>query len=119
MPAVFENGDAQVGSMARPAHRCITRTFAAGYFCGIGDGINGGVLSAMGKEYDDTVYISGQVRHKLMKTVDSFPQKAHLLKHLHNRGRRADKHGRLWRVYEVNHSAACSSDLHYAQSLNR
>jgi len=62
----------------------------------IGEGINGGnrVLSAMGKEYDDTLYISGDVRHKLMSAADDFPGKKHVLQHLHNRGRRPDKHGR-------------------------
>jgi class 3 adenylate cyclase len=79
----------------------------------IGEGINGGnrVLSAMGKEYDDTLYISGEVRQELMATADDFPGKRHLLRHLHNRGRRPDKHTRHWRVYEVNHSAVCAQDL--------
>jgi class 3 adenylate cyclase len=79
----------------------------------IGEGINGGnrVLSAMGKEYDDTLYISAEVRQRLMATVDQFHSRAHILKHLHSRGRRLDKHGRSWRVYEVNHSAVCSDDL--------
>src|SRR5262249_11848107 len=52
----------------------------------IGEGINGGnrVLSAVGKEYDDTVYISGDVRQELYATVNSFLGKTHLLEHLHN-----------------------------------
>src|SRR5262249_32277180 len=53
----------------------------------IGDGINGGnrVLSAMGKGYDDTVYISSEVRHRLMETANNFLGKRHLLNHLSNR----------------------------------
>jgi class 3 adenylate cyclase len=80
----------------------------------IGEGINGGnrVLSAMGKTYDDTVYISAEVRQELMATVNFYPGKNHLLQHLHNRGRQLDKHERPWRVYEVNHSAVRSNDLH-------
>lgn len=79
----------------------------------IGDGINGGnrVLSAMGKTYDDTVYISGEVRQALMATPSANMQRQRLLAHLHNRGRQPDKHGRLWRVYEVNHAAVCAGDL--------
>jgi hypothetical protein len=72
----------------------------------IGDGINGGnrVLEAIGKEMDDVVFISGSVRRELMARNNSqspFPQ---ILRCLHNRGRKADKHGNLRRVYELNHS---------------
>ena len=77
----------------------------------IGDGIKGGcrVLAAMGKDYDDTVYISEIVRSELRTaSAEAFAGTMPLLAHLHNRGRRADKHGRLWRVYEVNHFAVCS-----------
>jgi hypothetical protein len=69
----------------------------------VGQGINGGnrVLSAIGKETDDVVFVSGDVRAAIRaEQVGST-----LPKFMHNRGRRADKHNRLWRVYELNHSA--------------
>jgi class 3 adenylate cyclase len=68
----------------------------------VGDGINGGnrVLSAIGKETDDVVFVSGQVRSKLLSSPGLV-----IVPNLHNRGRKADKHGRYWRVYEYNHSA--------------
>jgi hypothetical protein len=79
----------------------------------IGDGINGGqrVLAAVGKETDDVVFISGEVRQQLtaMDRGDSpYPQ---ILAALHNRGRKADKHGNPWRVYEVNHTGLTSGTL--------
>ena len=73
----------------------------------IGDGINGGnrVLSAIGKGTDDVLFISGAVRKKLMDSPFTNDKKD-LIDNLHNRGRRKDKHGKPWRVYEVNHTAA-------------
>jgi hypothetical protein len=72
----------------------------------IGDGINGGqrVLSAIGKETDDVLFISGQVRQALTANNDDGDPYPRILASLQNRGRRADKHGMPWRVYEVNHS---------------
>jgi class 3 adenylate cyclase len=69
----------------------------------VGDGINGGnrVLSAIGKETDDVVFVSGQVRTAILKN-DSINKL--IVPHLLNRGRKADKHGRHWRVYEYHHS---------------
>jgi class 3 adenylate cyclase len=75
----------------------------------IGDGINGGqrVLSAVGKEYDDVIYISGEVRERILASISpGFPH-PQLLNNMHNRGRKPDKHGNLWRVYEVSHMAVC------------
>jgi len=73
----------------------------------VGDGINGGnrVLSAIGKDTDDVVFVSSQVRSALMHcgTIAG-----NLLPHFQNRGRRADKHGNHWRVYELNHTAVKS-----------
>jgi hypothetical protein len=71
----------------------------------VGDGINGGnrVLSAIGKEADDILFISAQVRQKLIGREE--PPCPEILSCLQNRGRRADKHGNSWRVYELNHSA--------------
>jgi hypothetical protein len=34
------------------------------------------------------------------------PDRDRLLRSLENKGRRADKHGNLWRVYQLNHYAA-------------
>ena len=73
----------------------------------IGDGINGGnrVLSAIGKETDDVIFISADVRQEIMaQDVETEPYKR-TLANLQNRGRRNDKHGRPWRVYEVNHTS--------------
>ena len=71
----------------------------------IGDGINGGnrVLAAVGKDTDDVVFISAQLRKKILAS----PKPAHypdVLGNALNRGRKADKHGNPWRVYEINHS---------------
>jgi hypothetical protein len=79
----------------------------------IGDGINGGnrVLNAIDKTYDDQVYISGQVRKAIMMTSPQDTNTRQLLTHLHNRGRREDKHKNHWRVYEVAHTALCATDV--------
>jgi hypothetical protein len=72
----------------------------------IGDGINGGqrVLGAVGKETDDVLYISAELRQAMVKRrkPQHFPDIVH---DAHNRGRKADKHGNPWRVYEINHSS--------------
>jgi len=70
----------------------------------IGDGINGGnrVLSAIGKETDDVVFVSGQLRTELLKDTDSVS--LGMISRMLNRGRRLDKHKNPWRVYELNHS---------------
>ena len=68
-----------------------------------GSGINGGnrVLSAIGKETDDVVFVSSEVRRAIAKDNE----KGLLLQAMHNRGRRKDKHDNPWRVYELNHAA--------------
>ena len=74
----------------------------------IGSGINGGarVLEAIGKDLDDVVYISDAVRKRLRKSENmSGEPEGKILKNLLNRGRRPDKHGNPWRVYEMNHTA--------------
>jgi hypothetical protein len=81
----------------------------------IGDGINGGnrVLAAVGKDTDDVVFISAQLRKKIL----AGPRPVHfpdILGNAPNRGRKADKHGNPWRVYEINHSnlmAQYNSDI--------
>lgn len=72
----------------------------------IGDGINGGqrVLSVIGKDTDDVVFISGEVREALIAKDYGGELLKPVLGNLVNRGRRQDKHDRPWRVYEVNHS---------------
>jgi hypothetical protein len=71
----------------------------------IGDGINGGqrVLQAVGKDQDDVVFVSGRV-YEWLTAEDRGQNPCHdIVKALRNRGRKADKHGNLWRVYEVDH----------------
>jgi class 3 adenylate cyclase len=77
----------------------------------IGDGINGGqrVLGAIGKDADDIVFISGQVWQKITATQRDGSMAECVLGALQNRGRRADKHGNPWRVYEVNHTQLAGS----------
>jgi class 3 adenylate cyclase len=69
----------------------------------VGDGVTGGqrVLSAIGKETDDVLYLSGQIRSALLSRL---PGHEIVTENLQNRGRRLDKHGQPWRVYEVNHT---------------
>ncbi len=82
----------------------------------IGDGINGGqrVLGAVGKDTDDVMFVSAQVRQKIASEPDSY-WRNQVLGMLHNRGRKADKHGNPWRVYEVSHTGLMS---HVTTSLN-
>jgi hypothetical protein len=72
----------------------------------IGDGINGGqrVLGAVGKDTDDVLYISAELRQTMVKQTkpQHFPA---IVEDAHNRGRKADKHGNPWRVYEINHTS--------------
>ena len=72
----------------------------------VGDGINGGqrVLAAIGKSLDDVVYISSQVRSEIQGT-DVSHIREEILSYLENKGRRTDKHGEKWRVYQLNHFA--------------
>jgi len=72
----------------------------------IGTGINGGrrVLDAIGPGQDDVLFLSSAVRDKIL-AAPNLPDKSLLTQALHNRGRRADKHGNMWRVYEANHTA--------------
>jgi class 3 adenylate cyclase len=79
----------------------------------IGDGINGGnrVLAAVGKGQDDVVFISAQVRKAIIRIQALRSEAPELLACLINRGRKADKHGNQWRVYELNHTALCSPQV--------
>ncbi|MFT3882834.1 MAG: hypothetical protein QM703_24665 [Gemmatales bacterium] len=75
-----------------------------------GDGINGGcrVLQAIEKDKDDVVFISSQSRNRLLSMIGEKSDEMvwKFVNTLVNRGRRADKHGNLWRVYEVSHTAS-------------
>ena len=73
----------------------------------IGEGINGGqrVLAAIGKDTDDVVFISGSAKQALTARDDGTSPCRSILNNLLNRGRKTDKHGSFWRVYEVNHGA--------------
>jgi hypothetical protein len=70
----------------------------------IGDGINGGsrVLSAIGKDADDMIFVSGDIREELR--AESSPLASSLIRAMSNRGRHSDKHGGMWRVYELRHT---------------
>ncbi len=76
----------------------------------IGDGINGGqrVLGAIGKDIDDVLFVSASIKQSLTAENDVASVRSLLLHSLHNRGRRLDKHGNAWRVYELNHTSAVS-----------
>jgi hypothetical protein len=58
------------------------------------------VKSVIGKDKDDVVYVSAETRSKIMaeRQWPGFDAT------FENRGRQADKHGKLRRVYEVNHT---------------
>lgn len=70
----------------------------------IGDGINGGyrVPTAIGKDADDMIFVSGDVREELR--ADPSPLANRLIRAMSNRGRHSDKHGGMWRVYELRHT---------------
>ena len=75
----------------------------------VGEGINGGspVLEVVGKQTDDVVFVSSDVRDEIYAERDRrhrlIPDS--LLDAMDNRGRREDKHHKPWRVYELNHTA--------------
>jgi class 3 adenylate cyclase len=79
----------------------------------IGEGINGGqrVMSVIGRETDDVVFISSRVRQDLLASSDHEGPARLILSNAQNRGRRHDKQGNPWRVYEVNHANLISDSL--------
>lgn len=79
----------------------------------IGDGINGGrrVLDAIGKDADDVVFISGELKQALQSDVRQSGDGRTVVRCLVNRGRRKDKHKKPWRVYEVNHAQLCEESV--------
>ena len=82
----------------------------------VGDGINGGnrVLVAVGKDQDDVVFISSAVRSTVHAATTRDTSLVVILNALTNRGRKSDKHGRPWRVYELNHVELCEGENAYA-----
>lgn len=74
----------------------------------IGAGINGGnrVLSVIGKDQDDVVFLSSAVHDWLIANNNSHAEYSSLLGNMTNRGRRKDKHDRYWRVFEIDYMAA-------------
>lgn len=86
----------------------------------IGEGINGGqrVLSAIGKDTDDVLFLSAQLRKKLSAQPDPESEILSALGDVHNRGRRVDKHGNPWRVYEVNHTNLMSRYNRYILEIH-
>ena len=79
----------------------------------IGEGINGGmrVLEAVGKEKDDVVFISGEVREQLQAGFRQGGYGLLIKSCLQNRGRRQDKHKEYRRVYELSHTQLCGKDI--------
>ncbi len=71
----------------------------------IGDGINGGqrVLAAAGKDKDDVIYVSGELRKALHSKKPFDSNLVAIRRCMQNRGRHLDKHGNPWRIYEINH----------------
>jgi class 3 adenylate cyclase len=86
----------------------------------IGEGINGAtrILQAIGKDLDDVVYLSDRIRRCFIEEnpkspaiegslcVSSLAQEVR--EHLSNKGRHKDKHGNIWRIYQLNHAAIAS-----------
>jgi hypothetical protein len=72
----------------------------------VGRGITEGerVLSAIGTDRDDIVFVSAETRRRIVAAL-SGPESSQILSHLQNRGRQKDKHEQFRRLYEVNHTA--------------
>jgi hypothetical protein len=71
----------------------------------VGRGITDGerVLTAIGKEKDDVVFLSADTRKRIMSV--SLPSYASdIPNYLQNRGRQKDKHNVFRRLYELNHT---------------
>jgi class 3 adenylate cyclase len=85
----------------------------------IGEGINGGqrVMSVIGRETDDVVFISSRVRQELLASSDHEGPARLLLSNAQNRGRRHDKQGNPWRVYEVSHTNVISDSLRSLKAI--
>lgn len=78
----------------------------------VGRGITDGerVLSAIGKDRDDVVFVSAETRKEILAASHSHLA-AEVAELLQNRGRQADKHGVFRRLYELNHTAWLGSEV--------
>jgi class 3 adenylate cyclase len=87
----------------------------------IGEGINGGqrVMSVIGRETDDVVFISSRVRQDLLASNEQEGPARLILANAQNRGRRHDKQGNPWRVYEINHANLISDSLRSLKGIAR
>lgn len=79
----------------------------------VGDGINGGnrVLAAVGKDQDDVIFVSSEIRKAVQAAKTGDFNLRLMLTCLTNRGRKSDKHGNPWRVYEMNHAQLCANEV--------
>jgi hypothetical protein len=78
----------------------------------VGRGITDGerVLSAIGADRDDVVFVSAETRMRIAAAPGE-PGTISIRRFLQNRGRQADKHGQFRRLYEVNHTAWVGDDV--------
>jgi hypothetical protein len=86
----------------------------------VGKGITVGerVLIAMGKEKDDVVYVSAETRQELLSVREPISYLAIPL-FLQNRGRQADKHEEMRRVFEMDHTARFSEAVRQAIEIRK
>lgn len=84
-----------------------------------GSAINGGnrVISAIGKDLDDVVFLSGEVRSRIIAMGVDSQFGVGIVDSLENRGTKKDKHGNRWRVYQLNHSGLVG--MNYPTSLQK
>jgi class 3 adenylate cyclase len=61
------------------------------------------VLSLIGPDMDDVILMSADTRSAMMNEMSCEPE-FNIIRHLVNRGSRRDKHGKVWRVYELSYS---------------
>jgi class 3 adenylate cyclase len=86
----------------------------------IGEGINGGqrVLSVIGRETDDVLFISSRVRQELLASSDGELASRLILSNAQNKGRRLDKQDNPWRVYEVTHTNLMSDHIRSLKGIS-
>jgi len=77
----------------------------------VGRGITDGerVLSAIGKDRDDIVFVSSATRQRMLTGQEFIV--AEIRQSLYNRGRQADKHGEFRRVYELDHTRLMAAEV--------
>jgi hypothetical protein len=95
-----------------PVHRFWDRFGApgnksAGRWNYVGEGITEGerVLTAIGKDKEDVIFISAKTRTIILGDYLRDQNSPHnATRWLQNRGRQRDKHGKFRSVYEINHT---------------